>query len=188
MNPANESQGHGICPVCYKPVTKHDDIRTLQDDKHGRKEAYHAACVHNFFSEHSDIETHIGRSLLEENKHLLINNNLERRFKRLSFVKENIPVWQATGSTLKEHREGFGLTLKSAAAALAISTGRLKRFENGFPVKDASLLLGSYISLIHIVGLERRHAYLVQYLNDLQIPMPEVVGYEPNNPEWLEQA
>lgn len=60
------------------------------------------------------------------------------------FVLEHQETWREIGDYFKEQREAYGLTEYQVAKHLGVSTGRIKRFEAGEPVKDAKLLESAY--------------------------------------------
>lgn len=148
----------GLCPICYLPVKVTEDSRTIENDS--RQETYHANCVHKYVADRLPTGLqNAGLSILEEHVQKIMLEHLERRMKRLDWVSSNISSWLEKGNAAKHCRESYGKTLKATARELGISPGRLKRFEEGQPVKDANLLFNAYTAVFYNLELELRLQY-----------------------------
>ena len=68
------------------------------------------------------------------------------------YIKEHQSGWRCLGELYKTDRIKAGLSRYEVARGLFISPARLKRFEDGEPVRDAKLLARCYS--LHLQSLE----------------------------------
>lgn len=140
MNQLGEFRG--VCPLCYLPVKHDHDFREIQNAD--KKEVYHAPCLHDWVNKNTpeDADTlNIGFSLLEQHKQLILGFNSG---KKEQWIASQMSEWQNNGMELRYIREYYGVTLTTVSKELGISNARLKRFEQGEPVRDAKLLYAAY--------------------------------------------
>jgi hypothetical protein len=70
--------------------------------------------------------------------------NAKREAEREAFILENQKDWKERGAVYKAMREKKGLPISFVSMMLNISSGRLKRFEEGEGVTDSKLLETAY--------------------------------------------
>lgn len=79
------------------------------------------------------------------------------------WIAMRMDEWLAVGMTMKEMREEMNLTIRDMAKSLGVSIARLKRFENGEPVRDSKLLYSAYILKIYGDNTYRNYCNLYNY-------------------------
>jgi ribosome-binding protein aMBF1 (putative translation factor) len=133
---------HGICPLCYKPMTSEDDLREIATPE--GKEVYHMACIKEWVNERTppDADTQaVGMMALEMQASIFLGYN---RAKREMWIAQQTDKWTGIGRVYQEKRDQLGISRRKAAEALGISPSRLGKFENGDPVRDAKLIENAY--------------------------------------------
>jgi transcriptional regulator with XRE-family HTH domain len=78
-----------------------------------------------------------------------------RQVLREDFISKNQKEWKERGQLFKERREAKEFPISFVAVELGISPGRLKRFEEGHPIKDSKLIEKAYDLFLNYWNLRR---------------------------------
>ena len=88
----------------------------------------------------SEEQTQIYNAMMES----MDNLNAQLNQRKQEYIKQNTGEWAGLGELYKTDRIKAGLSRYKVAHGLFISPGRLKRFEEGEPVRDSKLIARCY--------------------------------------------
>lgn len=108
----------------------------------------------------------------------------ERRKAQQRLIESRRSQWYEEGAVLKERRLNLGLTATYVARRLGIDVKRLRRLEQGEPVKQAFLLRKSYENVLDYQDAMLRNEHLTAELLNLRSQQRHSVIVEVDGYRW----